>query len=91
MKNLSIGYIFFYCFIDNNAHISLCQYALLYTMSIHIYFKMNNQKALKTEKVTEHVFLRYLAVYSFYKCFVYFISNILSSSYISAMSFIGNV
>ena len=52
---------------------------------------MNNQKALKTEKVTEHVFLRYLAVYSFYKCFVYFISNILSSSYISAMSFIGNV
>ena len=49
---------------------------------------MNDQEGRKKENVTENVFLRYLGLDTICKCFVYFIFNNLSSSYISAMFFI---
>ena len=45
------------------------------------------KKARKREKVTENVSLRYLGLDAIYKCFLYFIFNNLSSSYINAVFF----
>ena len=49
---------------------------------------MNDQEGSKKEEVTWNVFLHYLGLDAYYKCFVFFIFDILLSSCISAMLFI---
>ena len=78
VRNLSVWYIFSYCLIVNNAHISL-----------YIVFNSNwvIKKAWKKEYLTQNVFLRYLGLDTIYKCFIYFILNILSLSCIISVMF----
>ena len=74
--NLSVWYIFFHCFIDNNTYIS-------------VYIVFTSKWMIKKE--TENTFLRYLGLDAIYKCFVYFFLSNLSSSYVIAMFFISAV
>ena len=63
--------------IINNGHISL-----------YIVF---NSKWMIENAWKKKRYLGYLGLDTIYKCFIYFIFNVLSSSYISAMFFIRNV